>query len=430
MAGVTLDTVRKVYAGNVEAVKGVSLGIEDGSFCVLVGPSGCGKSTLLRMIAGLETISGGEVKIGDRVVNQIEPADRDIAMVFQNYALYPHMSVYDNMAYGLKNRNTPKDEIEKRVNEAARILAIEPFLDRKPRQLSGGQRQRVAMGRAIVRKPQVFLFDEPLSNLDAKLRVQMRVEIKRLQRALGVTSIYVTHDQVEAMTLSDKLVVMSGGQIEQVGTPAEVYRRPETRFVATFIGSPPMNILPGKVEGPGLVSVGGQMIKVIDMREGLTPGSAIEVGLRPEDVQAGDVRHEHADPGGRFRRGTRRDPALPRQGRGRRIRRSGLDRPAPGRYARTHALHRRGQRSSLRPDRRRSGSAAWPKVRRRLDAAPRRLILRSGAAASRTEVPVVTLLETDLRSFSGSGCARPDRASIPWLRLDAPPLYPSNDARE
>ncbi|MFL4996698.1 sn-glycerol-3-phosphate import ATP-binding protein UgpC [Microvirga tunisiensis] len=287
MAGVTLDTVRKIYAGNVEAVKGVSLGIEDGSFCVLVGPSGCGKSTLLRMIAGLETISGGEVKIGDRVVNQIEPADRDIAMVFQNYALYPHMSVYDNMAYGLKNRGTPKDEIEKRVKEAARILAIEPFLTRKPRALSGGQRQRVAMGRAIVRKPQVFLFDEPLSNLDAKLRVQMRVEIKRLQRALGVTSIYVTHDQVEAMTLSDKLVVMSGGQIEQVGSPSDVYRRPETRFVATFIGSPPMNILPGTVEGPGRVSVGGQSIAVTDMREGLTPGSAIEVGLRPEDVQAG-----------------------------------------------------------------------------------------------------------------------------------------------
>ena len=222
MAGVTLK-VRKVYAGNVEAVKGVSLDIPDGSFCVLVGPSGCGKSTLLRMVAGLETISGGTVRIGERVVNQIEPAERDIAMVFQNYALYPHMSVYDNMAYGLRNRRTPKDEIDKRVREAARILAIEPFLERKPRQLSGGQRQRVAMGRAIVRKPQVFLFDEPLSNLDAKLRVQMRVEIKRLQRALGVTSIYVTHDQVEAMTLSDKLVVMSGGQIEQVGTPGRRY---------------------------------------------------------------------------------------------------------------------------------------------------------------------------------------------------------------
>jgi sn-glycerol 3-phosphate transport system ATP-binding protein len=289
MAGVTLDTVRKVYAGNVEAVKGVSLNIEDGSFCVLVGPSGCGKSTLLRMVAGLETISGGTVQIGDRVVNEVEPADRDIAMVFQNYALYPHMSVYDNMAYGLKNRGTPKDEIEKRVNEAARILAIEPFLSRKPRALSGGQRQRVAMGRAIVRKPQVFLFDEPLSNLDAKLRVQMRVEIKRLQRALGVTSIYVTHDQVEAMTLSDKLVVMSGGQIEQVGAPADVYRRPETRFVATFIGSPPMNILPGQVEGPGRVSVGGQVLSVTDMRDGLSAGSAIEVGLRPEDVQAGSA---------------------------------------------------------------------------------------------------------------------------------------------
>ncbi|WP_112662236.1 sn-glycerol-3-phosphate import ATP-binding protein UgpC [Microvirga flavescens] len=287
MAGVSLDTVRKIYAGNVEAVKGVSLGIEDGSFCVLVGPSGCGKSTLLRMIAGLETISGGEVKIGDRVVNEIEPADRDIAMVFQNYALYPHMSVYDNMAYGLKNRKTPKDEIEKRVKEAARILAIESFLERKPRALSGGQRQRVAMGRAIVRKPQVFLFDEPLSNLDAKLRVQMRVEIKRLQRALGVTSIYVTHDQVEAMTLSDKLVVMSGGQIEQVGSPSEVYRRPETRFVATFIGSPPMNILPGKVEGNGRVSIGGQSLSVSDMRDGLAVGSDIEVGLRPEDVRAG-----------------------------------------------------------------------------------------------------------------------------------------------
>jgi len=285
MAGVTLDTVRKVYAGNVEAVKGVSLGIEDGSFCVLVGPSGCGKSTLLRMIAGLETISGGEVRIADRIVNQVEPADRDIAMVFQNYALYPHMSVYDNMAYGLRNRGTPKDEIEKRVKEAARILAIEPFLARKPRALSGGQRQRVAMGRAIVRKPQVFLFDEPLSNLDAKLRVQMRVEIKRLQRSLGVTSIYVTHDQVEAMTLSDKLVVMSGGQIEQVGTPADVYRRPETRFVATFIGSPPMNMLEAVVEGPGLVCVGGALLPVADMREGLKADTPVHVGVRPEDVR-------------------------------------------------------------------------------------------------------------------------------------------------
>jgi sn-glycerol 3-phosphate transport system ATP-binding protein len=287
MAGVTLETVRKIYAGNVEAVKGVSLGVEDGSFCVLVGPSGCGKSTLLRMIAGLETISDGTVRIGDRVVNEIEPADRDIAMVFQNYALYPHMSVYNNMAYGLRNRGTPKDEIDKRVREAARVLAIEPFLDRKPRALSGGQRQRVAMGRAIVRKPQVFLFDEPLSNLDAKLRVQMRVEIKRLQRALGVTSIYVTHDQVEAMTLSDQLVVMNGGRIEQVGTPGDVYRRPQTRYVATFIGSPPMNILPGRVESDGLVAIGNGRLPVTDMRAGLAVGSPVEVGLRPEDLRVG-----------------------------------------------------------------------------------------------------------------------------------------------
>src|ERR671926_1674851 len=284
MANVTLRNVRKTYPGGFEAIKGVDVDVGDGQFCVLVGPSGCGKSTLLRMVAGLETVTSGEIDIGGRIVNQIEPADRDIAMVFQNYALYPHMSVYDNMAYGLKNRGTPKDEIEKRVKEAARILAIESFLARKPRALSGGQRQRVAMGRAIVRKPQVFLFDEPLSNLDAKLRVQMRVEIKRLQRALGVTSVYVTHDQIEAMTLSDKLVVMNAGVIEQIGTPADVYRRPATRFVATFIGSPPMNILRGLVEGPGLVSVGGSLPPVADMSEGLKADMPVEVGIRPEDV--------------------------------------------------------------------------------------------------------------------------------------------------
>ncbi len=289
MAEVTLKDVRKVYAGNVEAVKGVNIAIPDGGFCVLVGPSGCGKSTLLRMVAGLETISSGEIAIGGRVVNQIEPADRDIAMVFQNYALYPHMSVYDNIAYGLRNRGTPKDEIDRRVQEAARILAIEPFLARKPRQLSGGQRQRVAMGRAIVRKPQVFLFDEPLSNLDAKLRVQMRVEIKKLQRTLGVTSIYVTHDQVEAMTLSDKLVVMNVGRVEQIGTPTDVYRRPATKFVATFIGSPPMNIVPGTVAGPGRVVVAGRTLAVDDLKPGLVAGTAVDVGLRPEDlvVEAG-----------------------------------------------------------------------------------------------------------------------------------------------
>ncbi len=279
MAEVTIKDVKKIYAGGVEAVKGVSIDIPDGGFCVLVGPSGCGKSTLLRMVAGLETISAGAVTIGGRVVNEVEPADRDIAMVFQNYALYPHMSVYDNMAYGLRNRGTPKDEIEKRVKEAAGILAIEPFLERKPRALSGGQRQRVAMGRAIVRKPQVFLFDEPLSNLDAKLRVQMRVEIKKLQRSLGVTSIYVTHDQIEAMTLSDRLVVMNGGRIEQTGTAAEVYRRPATRFVAGFIGSPPMNLVTAVVEG-GQVMLGGQSLGLA-----APAGSAsLLAGLRPEDM--------------------------------------------------------------------------------------------------------------------------------------------------
>jgi sn-glycerol 3-phosphate transport system ATP-binding protein len=284
VADVTISNVRKVYPGNVEAVKGVSIEIPDGGFCVLVGPSGCGKSTLLRMVAGLETISSGEVTIGGRVVNEVEPSDRDIAMVFQNYALYPHMSVYDNMAYGLRNRGTPKAEIDQRVREAARILAIEPFLERRPRALSGGQRQRVAMGRAIVRKPQVFLFDEPLSNLDAKLRVQMRVEIKKLQRQLGVTAIYVTHDQVEAMTLSDKLVVMNGGRIEQMGPPQEVYRRPASKFVATFIGSPPMNILKGSMVSAGMVEIGGAKLTVSGMETIPVPGTAVEIGLRPEDL--------------------------------------------------------------------------------------------------------------------------------------------------
>jgi sn-glycerol 3-phosphate transport system ATP-binding protein len=285
MAPVTLYRLRKVYAGDVEAVRDVSLKIADGAFCVLVGPSGCGKSTLLRMIAGLETITAGRVSIGDRVVNDVEPAERDIAMVFQNYALYPHMNVYDNMAYGLRNRRTPKPEIETRVREAARVLGLDGLLARRPRELSGGQRQRVAMGRAIVRKPQVFLFDEPLSNLDAKLRVQMRVEIKRLQRALGVTAVYVTHDQVEAMTLSDQLVVMNAGAVDQIGLPVEVYRRPATRFVATFIGSPPMNILRGAVAGPGRVSVDGRALAVADMREDLRPGAPVDVGIRPEEAR-------------------------------------------------------------------------------------------------------------------------------------------------
>jgi sn-glycerol 3-phosphate transport system ATP-binding protein len=275
MSNVSLDKVRKVYAGNVEAVKGVSLEIADGEFCVLVGPSGCGKSTLLRMVAGLETISGGTASIGGRIVNDIEPAERDIAMVFQNYALYPHMSVYDNMAYGLRNRGTPKDEIEARVQEAARILEVEPFLARKPKALSGGQRQRVAMGRAIVRKPKVFLFDEPLSNLDAKLRIQMRVEIKKLQRALKTTSIYVTHDQLEAMTLADQLVVMNKGQVEQAGRPLELYERPATLFVAGFIGAPPMNLI--TMDRP---------IAGLSLPGGIAPGSVL--GIRPEHLDLQD----------------------------------------------------------------------------------------------------------------------------------------------
>jgi sn-glycerol 3-phosphate transport system ATP-binding protein len=289
VATVKIDNIRKVYPGNVEAVKGVSVDIPDGSFTVLVGPSGCGKSTLLRMVAGLETITTGQCSIGGRVVNKVEPADRDIAMVFQNYALYPHMSVYENMAYGLRNRGTPKDEIDQRVNEAARILAIEPFLQRRPRQLSGGQRQRVAMGRAIVRKPQVFLFDEPLSNLDAKLRVQMRVEIKKLQRSLGVTSIYVTHDQVEAMTLSDQLVVMNGGQIEQIGLPTEIYRRPQTTFVASFIGSPPMNMLNGEIQA-GQAVIGELKLPARDLPADIKDGTKVIVGLRPEDIVVADAR--------------------------------------------------------------------------------------------------------------------------------------------
>ncbi|ANV98882.1 sn-glycerol-3-phosphate import ATP-binding protein UgpC [Bradyrhizobium icense] len=248
MANVTLRNVRKTYLGGFEAIKGIDFEVGDGQFCVLVGPSGCGKSTLLRMVAGLETITGGEIDIGGRIVNQIEPAERDIAMVFQNYALYPHMTVYNNMAYGLRNRRMAEGEIKTRVAEAARILELSAMLDRKPRQLSGGQRQRVAMGRAIVRQPKVFLFDEPLSNLDAKLRIAMRVEIRKLQRRLSTTSIYVTHDQLEAMTLADILVVMNGGEVEQIGNPLEIYQRPATTFVASFIGAPPMNLMPLRSE--------------------------------------------------------------------------------------------------------------------------------------------------------------------------------------
>jgi len=250
MAGVSLRDVRKSY-GETPVIHGVSMDIADGEFVVILGPSGCGKSTLLRMVAGLEVITGGEISIGDRVVNELEPKDRDIAMVFQNYALYPHMSVYGNMAYGLKIRGLPKAEIDARVGKAAEILELTPYLRRKPRELSGGQRQRVAMGRAIVREPQVFLFDEPLSNLDAKLRVQMRGELQGLHRRLGTTSLYVTHDQVEAMTLAHRMIVMNAGRAEQIGAPLEVYAKPATTFVAGFIGSPPMNLIPrdGKLLG-------------------------------------------------------------------------------------------------------------------------------------------------------------------------------------
>ncbi len=259
MASISLRNVVKRYGNpktGLQVIHGVNAEVTDGEFIVIVGPSGCGKSTLLRMVAGLEEVSGGEICIGPRVVNDLEPAERDIAMVFQNYALYPHMSVFENMAYGLKIAKVPAAEIQTRVDKAAKILEIGPFLQRKPRELSGGQRQRVAMGRAIVRQPQVFLFDEPLSNLDAKLRAQTRLEIQKLHRELGITSLFVTHDQVEAMTLAQRMIVMNAGVMEQFGTPEEVYTRPATTFVASFIGSPPMNLLkdapdavPGTITG-------------------------------------------------------------------------------------------------------------------------------------------------------------------------------------
>jgi sn-glycerol 3-phosphate transport system ATP-binding protein len=248
MAALSFRDVRKNY-GDLEVIHGVSMDVADGEFVVIVGPSGCGKSTLLRMVAGLEPITSGEIVIGARVVNQLEPKDRDIAMVFQNYALYPHMTVYDNMSYGLRIKGFSKAEIDKRVQRAAEILELKGFLERKPRQLSGGQRQRVAMGRAIVREPAVFLFDEPLSNLDAKLRVQMRAELQALHRRLGTTSLFVTHDQVEAMTLAHRMIVMNAGRAEQIGAPLEVYAKPATVFVAGFIGSPPMNLIPQKQNG-------------------------------------------------------------------------------------------------------------------------------------------------------------------------------------
>jgi len=289
MAQVHLRGVKKTYDNKVAVIHGIDVEVANGEFIVIVGPSGCGKSTLLRMVAGLEKITGGEVSIGDRVVNNLEPKDRDIAMVFQNYALYPHMSVYDNMAYGLKIRKLAKDDIERRVQKAAKILELGALLQRLPRQLSGGQRQRVAMGRAIVREPAVFLFDEPLSNLDAKLRVQMRLEIKRLQRELAVTSIYVTHDQVEAMTLADRLIVMNAGVADQIGTPMDVYDKPASVFVAGFIGSPAMNFLAGKVvdgrQAVDLTGLGGARVSLpLATPTSAAAGAPVTVGLRPEHL--------------------------------------------------------------------------------------------------------------------------------------------------
>ncbi len=284
MSTISLRQVVKRYGRGASAnpvIHGVDAEIASGEFVVIVGPSGCGKSTLLRMVAGLEEISGGEIHIAGRKVNDIEPADRDIAMVFQNYALYPHMSVFDNMAYGLKIRKVPVDEIRARVDKAARILELAPYLKRRPRELSGGQRQRVAMGRAIVRQPAVFLFDEPLSNLDAKLRAQTRLEIQKLHQELGITSLFVTHDQVEAMTLAQRMLVMNAGRIEQIGTPEQVYATPASTFVAGFIGSPPMNLLQGQVEG-GAFHIGDASLALpaAAPREG-----ALTLGLRPEHAE-------------------------------------------------------------------------------------------------------------------------------------------------
>lgn len=282
MAEVTLENITKSY-GKSEVIHGVNASFCNGDFIVIVGPSGCGKSTVLRMIAGLEEITGGTINIGGKRVNDMEPKDRRIAMVFQNYALYPHMSVYNNMAYGLKLQKHSKQEIKKRVEEAAALLQLEDYLQRKPRQLSGGQRQRVAMGRALVRKPEVFLFDEPLSNLDAKLRHQMRVELKKLHRNLKTTMIYVTHDQVEAMTLADKIVVMNNGRIEQIGTPDEIYNTPASRFVAGFIGSPPMNFFTGEINKTHVRLLNNYEISLPDKDRTSHKGDAI-IGIRPEKI--------------------------------------------------------------------------------------------------------------------------------------------------
>ena len=292
MASLSLQHINKTYPNGFEAVKDFNLEIEDKEFIIFVGPSGCGKSTTLRMVAGLEEITSGTLKIGDKVMNDVEPKDRDIAMVFQNYALYPHMTVYDNMAFGLKLRKVPKDQIDKAVREAARILDLEKLLDRKPKALSGGQRQRVAMGRAIVRNPKVFLMDEPLSNLDAKLRVQMRIEISKIHQRLGATIIYVTHDQTEAMTLGTRIVVMKDGVVQQVDTPQHLYEQPGNLFVAGFMGSPQMNFLDAQIaeKGGDLVAKVGEYDVVIPaakakvLKDGGYVGKTVVLGIRPEDI--------------------------------------------------------------------------------------------------------------------------------------------------
>jgi lactose/L-arabinose transport system ATP-binding protein len=285
MTGVTLEKVVKRF-GDVQVIHGVDLTVDDGEFCVFVGPSGCGKSTLLRMIAGLEETSSGTIRIGARDVTYIDPSERGVAMVFQTYALYPHMTVAENMGFGLKMTGHPRAEIERKVAEAARILKLEPLLERKPKALSGGQRQRVAIGRAIVRGPEVFLFDEPLSNLDAELRVEMRVEIARLHREIGATMIYVTHDQVEAMTLADKIVVLRAGRIEQVGKPLDLYNNPNNRFVAGFIGSPSMNFVAGVAEAGAVAAkgLGGSVSTSVGLPAG---GADVTVGLRPQHLKIG-----------------------------------------------------------------------------------------------------------------------------------------------
>ena len=283
MSFLELQNITKVYPNGTKAVNETSLNVEKGEFVVFVGPSGCGKSTFLRMIAGLEDITAGEIVLDGSIINTIDPSERDVAMVFQNYALYPHMTVYNNMAYGLKNRGISKQEIEDKVNEVAKLLEIDPYLSRKPSMLSGGQRQRVAMGRAIVRNPKIFLFDEPLSNLDAKLRNQMRLEIKKLQRQMGVTSIFVTHDQTEAMTLGDRIVVINNGIVEQVGTPKDIYSNPNTKFVAEFIGSPQMNIFNCKIDN-GIAKIDNNPI---NLNKSINVDDA-SIGIRPDDIQISD----------------------------------------------------------------------------------------------------------------------------------------------